>query len=688
MVNKVSLTQTIKDGFTRYAGTVILDRAICDVRDMLKPAARMLIYSQLKVTKNVYNKPFVKSARVVGDCLGNFYTHGDASCYGTYCRMAKPFAMRYPLEESQGNMGTIITTGDEAASRYTELRLSKAASYIYDGLEKDTIEKWNPNFDDTTFFPTVMPSIGFYNIVNGTTGIGVSLSSSVPQFNIKEVNNSIIKLIQNPKVSDEEIICLPDFATGATLLNRDEVIESLKQGKGKACRLRATMVYQPSTNSIEVTEMPYGVYTSTVTEQIKELVDEDENYGVEKIDDTSGLVPHYSIILSKGANPQKMIKKLCKDTSLENHFTINMVMLREGRYPEVFSFRRALEEYLAHASSCFRKEYEYDLSILKAREEILSGLLLAIANIDEVVSIIRSSSSASDATTKLIARFSFTPNQVKAILDMKLQRLIRLEGIKIEDELKSNQKSQNSINEILTNKEKFNSELIKIFQKVADEFGDARRTKVINEVEEMEKESVREIPLYVYQLSTGELAIRAKSTSRFSKADILNQFETTNFGSLYYFTKNGKCGTISLQDKEIGKNYPIDEDVMIIMDPYTITSCQHLVFFTKKGMVKKSLVTEYNMHSKKTTAIKLKDDDEVVSVILTGNEATLDYCITSQKRILRFSADSVNSTGRATMGVKGISLKDNDEVISGGVLFKNELPDCVCGVRASAGIRR
>lgn len=688
MVDKVNLTQTIKDGFTRYAGTVILDRAICDVRDMLKPAARMLIYSQLKATKNTYNKPFVKSARVVGDCLGNFYTHGEASCYGTYCRMAKPFAMRYPLEESQGNMGTIITTGDEAASRYTELRLSKTASYIYDGLEKDTIEKWSPNFDDTAFFPTVMPSIGFYNIVNGTTGIGVSLSSSVPQFNIREVNNSIIKLIQNPESSDEEIICLPDFATGATLLNRDEVIESLKQGKGKACRLRATMIYQPSTNSIEVTEMPYGVYTSTVTEQIKELVDEDENYGVEKIDDTSGLVPHYSIILSKGVNPQKMIKKLCKDTSLESYFTINMVMLREGRYPEVFSFRRALEEYITHASSCFRKEYEYDLNILKAREEILNGLLLAIANIDEVVSIIRSSSSSSDATTKLIARFSFTQNQVKAILDMKLQRLIRLEGIKIEDELKSNQKSQNSINEILTSKEKFNSELIKVFQKVADEFGDARRTKVVNEVEEVEEESIQEIPLYIYQLSTGELAVRAKSVSRFPKADILTQYETTNFGSLYYFTKDGKCGKISLQDKEVGKNYPIDKDVVAIMEPDTITSSHYLVFFTKKGMVKKSLTSEYNMHSKKTTAIKLKDNDEVVSVVLTGDESVLDYRIISKKRILRFSADCVSSTGRATMGVKGISLKDDDEVISGEAILKNELLDCACSIRAGAGTRR
>ena len=204
----------------------------------------------------------------------------------------------------------------------------------------------------------------------------------------------------------------------------------------------------------------------------------------------------------------------------------------------------------------------------------------------------------------------------------------------------------------------------------------------------MEKESVQEIPLYVYQLSTGELAIRAKSTSRFPKADILNQFETTNFGNLYYFTKGGKCGKISLQDKEIGKNYPIDEDVVTIMEPNTITSSKYLVFFTKKGMVKKSLVTEYNMHSKKTTAIKLKDDDEVVSVILTGDESVLNYRITSQKRILYFSAECVNPTGRATMGVKGISLKDDDEVVSGEAILKNELLDCACSIRAGVGTRR
>lgn len=684
----VDICKTISDDFLEYAGHVMQERSIPDARDALKDGARKILYIQYK-DKNTHEKNFIKGAATVGTVLRGGFLHGDSSAYETLVRMGKPFAVPYTLEELQGNGGNQVSPDNHADMRYLEVRQSKLASYLFKGIEKNVIDEWYWNYANTDQLPRVLPTIGFYPLVNGFSGIAVGLSSSYPSTNLREVNQAIIKLIQNPDIPFDEIYCEPDFPTGGTIINKDEVKESMRKGSGKAVRVKAKLDYDPKKNMIIATEIPFSVYTETIDNELLAIINEEEGCGIDRyIDATNDEGAKILIYLSKGANVKKVIKMLYKETSLQSHYTINLIMLENGRYPRVFGWKEALLNYIAHASSCFRKEYEYDLNILKAREEILNGLLLAIANIDEVVSIIRSSSSSSDATTKLIARFSFTQNQVKAILDMKLQRLIRLEGIKIEDELKSNQKSQSSINEILNSKEKFNSELIKVFQKVADEFGDERRTKVINEIEEVEEESVEEIPLYIYQLSTGELAVRAKSVSRFPKADILTQYETTNFGSLYYFTKDGKCGKISLQDKEVGKNYPIDKDIVSIMEPDTITSSHYLVFFTKKGMVKKSLTSEYNMHSKKTTAIKLKDNDEVVSVVLTGDESVLDYRITSQKRILRFSADCVSSTGRATMGVKGISLKDDDEVISGEVILKNELLDCACSIRAGVGTRR
>ena len=260
------LKQTVKENFTRYAGNVILDRAICDVRDMLKPSARMLMYSQVHITKNIPSKPFIKSARVVGDCLGRYYTHGDASCYGTYMRMAKPFAMRYPLEDCQGNSGTINATGDEAASRYTELRLSQLGYSLFDGIDKETIQDWCDNFDETEIYPKILCSKGFYNIVNGSTGIGVSLSASIPQFNIKDINEAMINLISNPNYEPN---ILPDFATGGILLNSQEVSESLKRGYGAACKLRSVVEYDNKERAFTVTELPYGVYADTISEQIQ-----------------------------------------------------------------------------------------------------------------------------------------------------------------------------------------------------------------------------------------------------------------------------------------------------------------------------------------------------------------------------------------------------------------------------------
>ncbi len=692
MVKEKSLTESIQNNFARYAGSVILDRAICDARDMLKPAARMLIYSQLKTTKNTYDKPFVKSARVVGDCLGHWYVHGDSSCYGTYMRMAKPYAMRYPLEECQGNSGTIIATGDEAASRYTELKLSKSSHYLYDTLSKNTIDKWNTNFDDTEKFPTVFPSIGYYNIVNGTTGIGVSISSSIPQFNIREVNEAIIKLINNPEEDFDNIICYPDFATGGVLLNKDEVKESLRNGTGKACRIRAVMNYNPEDNTIHVTEMPYGVYTSTITEQIKNLLEEEPNYGIENIIDASGKTPDYTIYLSKGANPKKMMEKLYKDTSLENFFGINMIMLRDGRFPQVFGWREALLSHINHAKDCHRKEIEYDRDVLLARQNIIEGLLTAMANIDDVVYIIRHADDTAHAKLSLKERYNFNDKQVNAILELKLQRLVKLDGIKLTNEHDSNKIKIDELNLLLNDTSSFNQDLISIYSKVANEFGDARRTRVINLVEEEESNSIPEQDCVVFVLSNNNIRIipadelngarrgRKGSSIKLPKNVVIsNTLYTTNHGKIGTITKNGKIHFFDIDKLNIGEDYSIYE--LVALEPndsiVKIINCndfdyfKYVLFVTKNGMIKLTPVSEYNSRaSKGVIAIKLREGDNVVDCFLSNNNERI--MIASNSGYYNFYSLGLNPVGRASIGVKAIGLKEGEYVI-GATIISNSI---------------
>jgi len=685
MVEQKQLTNCIEDSFSRYAGSVILDRAICDARDMLKPAARMLIYSQMKVTKNTPNKPYIKSARVVGDSLGHFYTHGDSSCYGTYMRMAKPFAMRYPLEDCQGNSGTIITTGDEAAARYTELRLAKPAEYLYTSLEKNTIDKWNTNFDDTEEFPTVFPSIGYYNIVNGTTGIGVSLSSSIPQFNITEVNNAISKLIMNPEIDFKDIVCMPDFATGGILMNRDEVYESLKNGTGKACKIRAVMEYNPQTNSIHISEMPFGVYTSTITEQLRDLTDADEHYGIEGIHDGSGQKVDYTIQLSKGVNPKKMIEKLFKDTSLEYWCGINMTMLDEGRFPKVFGWKEALQAHINHAAACLRKEYKYDLNKLLARQEIVEGLLMAIAKIDEVVATIKASRNSSEASANLISKFGFTEPQAKAILDLKLNRLVNLEGFKLEQEHKENQAKIEELNIYLNNQNEFNARLAERYQNVAERFGDKRRTKVMNVAESTEAEV--EVPqIHVTILTLSNDTIRVTKTEDMNGAKrgrkgtnmklpkdvaITSSINTFSNYSIFAVTKAGKIHSFSLKDIDTGDysiyelmNISPEDKVVKIFSGENMEYYKYIVFVTKNGLIKKTDVNEYKIGNKGLTALKLKDNDEVAACFMVMEKDEDIVIVNSSGYYNYYSHNLFSATGRNSVGVKSIVLKDNETVIA------------------------
>jgi len=293
-------------------------------------------------------------------------------------RAGQHFALRYPLVDVKGNAGSLIESGNWAASRYTESRLSKLTSILFGDIDKDTIVEWRDSYDNTKQYPGVLPSKGFYNLCNGTSGIAVGLASSVPQFNLVELNNALIKLIQNPNIDFDEIYCAPDFATGAVLLNADEVKESLRNGTGPACKLRSVVEFDSSERALIVKEIPYSVYTNTICGQLEKIIESEENPGIERFNDLTGENPLIKIYLTKKANPDKVLKYLYKNTSLQYYYGINLTMLDRGKYPRVFGWREALQAHIDHEKVVYRRGFEHDLNKMKFRVHIIEGLLICM----------------------------------------------------------------------------------------------------------------------------------------------------------------------------------------------------------------------------------------------------------------------------------------------------------------------
>lgn len=682
------LKQIVSDNFARYAGNVILDRAICDVRDMLKPSARMLMYSQLHITKNIPSKPFVKSARVVGDCLGRYYTHGDSSCYSTYMRMAKPYAMRYTLEDCQGNSGTITQTGDEAASRYTELRLSQIGYGLFKDIEKETVDKWYDNFDESESYPAILPSKGFYNIVNGSTGISVSLSASIPQFNLKEINDAMIQLLDNPAY---EVDILPDFATGGILINPQQVRESLKKGYGFACRLRSVVEFDSKIRAFVVKEVPYGLYTNTLSNEIQKLVEDKPDCGIDHINDGSGTTPDYLIYISKNANPDKVLRLLYKETSLESFFTINMnVLVDDGRRPQTLGLKEMLQAHLTHEREVYINGYNFDLKKINARLHIIDGLLKAISMIDDVIHTIKSSTDTKAATLALKQLLSIDDDQAKAILDIKLARLAHLEINKLEKEKDDLLIEKQHIEEILANEELLKNEIKKGLRAVADKFGDARRTKVIDLSTDTNDEPI-EIKSYSISLTNHDNLFIAETSSLYTqrRGGVGNKFKLNNGeyitntitaqtqDEILFFTQLGNVYHCAVKSIDIDKKIYIPsiiqikdkERVAAITCAEKNTENSYIMFITKNGLIKKSELCEYNItRNVGLRALNLDDDDEIISVIF-GNNCDVGI-LTELGNFVIINTEDIRAIGRVARGVRAIKLNEGDSVIAAHVVPK------------------
>lgn len=671
------IKKIVEDSFARYAGNVIMNRAICDARDLLKPSARMLMYCQMAVTKNIPSKPFVKSARVVGDALGHYYEHGDSSCYGTYMRMSKPFAMRYPLEDCQGNNGTLNNTSDEASMRYTELRLNPLGYSLFGDIDKETIFEWSNNFDETEKYPKVAPSKGYYNICNGTVGLGIALSSSIPQFNLREVNEALIKLLWNPDIPFEEICVMPDYATGALLLNADEVKKSLEIGSGSAAKLRSVIEYDKSKRALIVRELPYGVYTETISAQIQQLLEKEPNCGIDNVNDASHKKPDYEIYLTKNASPEKVLKLLYKETSLESFSGINMTVLVDGKKPAILGLRELFQAHLDHEKTVYINGFQFDRRKILARLHILEALIKAISMIDEVVKIIKQSADTKSASIGLQKLLDIDEAQAKAILDLKLSRLTHLDVSKLTSEKAELEKELARIEAILANEVLLKKEIEKGLREVAEKFGDARRTQILNLEETEEGEVVEKKRLSVSFTNKGGVFSNEISTLYTQKRGsvgtrlklekgeyIVENIVGDSTELVLLFTSNGLCRKMTLGDFKIGeKNYlQLDEGEQLCAATLMAYK-DYVLFATRNGMVKKTLLSNFSVGRNST----------VKSLTLTKGDALISVCFLNKERIgiltkggnfVIIKSEDVREVGRVAQGVKGITLKEGDEVVS------------------------
>ena len=678
------LKQIVNDSFVQYAGAVLQSRALIDVRDGIKPSARQILYS-LYDDKFYHNKPYKKTLKAVGS-LARFYIHGDSSAVGVLMRLGQPFAMRYPLTDIHGNCGNLMKSGNWAHQRYTETRLSELAEQTFADINKNTIDDWRDNYDDTEKYPSVMPSKGFYNICNGSTGIAVGAACSIPQYNLKEMNQALEYLLLHPDCTFEEIYIAPDFATGAVLLNENEVKNSMKRGTGFACKLRSVVEYDKRENCFVVTEIPYSVYTNTICGELEEIINSEENPGVDRFNDLTGKTPLIKIYLTKKANPNKVLKYLFKNTSLQSHFGINFTMLDNGRFPKVFTWKEMLQAHIDHEKEVYRRGFEFDLKKIEDRLHIIEGLLKVIEDIDNVVRLIKTSDSTSVARQRLMSEYNLDEAQTKAILDMKLSRLAHLEVKKLFSEKSKLEKERDFIYNIINNEDEFNAQLIKGWREVADKFGDARRTQILNiSKEDEEPTETHELlinlsnqnNIYVTTVSTLYTQRRGGVGNKFkmSKGEfVISTASGTNLDTVLLFSNQGNCYHINPAELQFETVIPIEslvdlnpkEQIKNLVFLNKKSQKKHIVFLTKSGILKKSQLSEYNIKRKGgVKALNLDANDEIISVLFLDNERI--GMLTARGQFVMCETKDIRAIGRVARGVKGIGLNEGDYLVCADV---------------------
>ena len=680
------VAEALQAFYTPYASYVIQTRALPDARDGLKCGARFILYAQYKDKLTIKEKK--RKAVATVNAAMRFSPHGDSSILGTAVRLSQDFSTRYPIIEVQGNNGSVVSGDDYSQSRYLEMRGGQIAWEMTELLNKETVDDWKLNYTEEEQYPTVLPTRFPYSLVNGSFGIGVACSSSIPPHNLNDVCTAAIKLLNNPEIDFEEIYCPIDFPTGGTIINEEEVKQSLKNGNGKAALVRATVEYEAKDNELIVTEIPYMTYTSTIVKSIAKALEDNLISGVENVIDGTDIEGCKIFIqLAKNANPNKVIRLLYKHTALQSSFSINMNALEHGKVPKLFTWKELMQAYLNHLRDVIVKAYQFDLKKIKKRLHILEGLIIAYHNMDEVVKIIRQSNNTQVAESALVSKFNFTDEQADAILKMRLSSLTHLEVEKLEKEKSEKEVQAKSIETILSSDELIKNELEKELKRLMSTYGDSRRTKQLNldfkNSKDEDAEPIEKKELLIHFTNLGNIYTQESSTlmtvrrggkgSKLKIGDkeiILQSLSDDNLGTLLLFSNKGQMYSLSTSELPINGKINVsqlfslsaNERINLITTVPKKKDNNYFVFITKNGMIKKTKAEEYCLkRGKSTKAINLKDGDEVVSIHLMKNEPV--GILTSAGNYVIIDTETINPIGRISMGVKAIKLNEEDNVI-------------------------
>ena len=677
----------VEQSFLDYSLSVITDRAIPSAEDGLKPVARRILWDMFD-KGYMNNKKFVKCAQPVGDTMGRFHPHGDSSIYGALVWLSQPWNMRYPLISFHGNNGS--RDGDPAAAyRYTECKLSKAGEEMLADIKKNTVD-WQLAYTDAEDEPVYLPGRIPNLIVNGTSGIAVAMACSFAPHNLNEVMDAVIHVTQNPNCEVKEILNFitgPDFPTGGTVINKDELPAAYLTGKGRA-RIRGEYVVESDKkgDSIVFTSIPYKVSKEDLVQEIDKLCEEGKLDNITAIRDESNKDGvRFVIEVVKGASTEPIIAKLFKLTRLEDTYSINQVALVDKK-PQLLNMKQLLEIYINHQTDVLLRKTKFEAQKVADRIHILEGLLKALENIDNVIALIKGSESAAAAKVVLMSQYKLSEVQAKAILDMKLAKLAKLEKVEIQEEKDELENELARLNSIISNPI---PELINIFNYIKKTYGDARRstiTQVATTKEEKEIEFV-EPEKCVVMMTEGGLIKRVPATSfRTQKRNgkgVKNQDDITNavirtntIDSLMIFSDKGKMYRLLVNDIPVGTNVSkgtsvkslinmdMDEQPAVMYSIYRDTDAAYVLFVTKNGLVKKTALDEYVKTKKKTgiAAITIKEGDELAAVSLIKDEQLI--LVTENGMAIRFDSKEISPTSRATSGVKGITISDNDRIVS------------------------
>mgnify|MGYP005931540159 CR=1 FL=1 len=698
-VQEVDMQKTMKDYYIDYAMSVIASRALPDVRDGLKPVQRRILYSMVELN-NGPDKPHRKCARIVGDTMGKYHPHGDLSIYEALVKLAQDFNTRYPLVDGHGNFGSVDGDG-AAAMRYTEARLSKISMEMTADLNKDTVD-FIPNFDETEKEPTVLPSRYPNLLVNGTSGIAVGMATNIPPHNLREVIGAVVKIIDN-KINEDrettleeilEIVKGPDFPTGGTIIGKTAIEEAYRTGRAKI-RVRAVTNIEPMPNGknrIVVTELPYMVNKARLIENIADLVRDKRVEGITDLRDESdreGM--RIAIELRRDVNPNIILNQLYKHTQLQDTFGVIMLALVDNQ-PKVLNLYEMLKYYLMHQEDVVTRRTKYDLNKAEERAHILEGLIIALDNIDRVISIIRGSSTVQAAKESLMKEFNLTDAQSQAIVDMRLRSLTGLERSKIEAELADLQKKIEEYRAILADKNKLLTVIKTEISLIADKYGDERRTSIGYDEYDLSMEDLipdeacviaRTNMGYVKRMTPDNFKSQhrggkgIKGMQTLEEDYIKDLFMTTSHHVLTFFTNTGRAyklkayeipeagrtsrGTAIINLLQLAPGETITAVVPVKVED--ISDNDYLFMATKNGIVKKTPCKEFaNIRKNGIQAMTLRDDDELIEVKLT-DDTTEVMMVTKLGMCIRFKATDVRPTGRSAMGVIGMNLMDTDEVV-------------------------